>query len=733
MMKGRLGSAVLAGAAFGVLAVGAATAAGGEGVRFFRLASRDAFLAGTLDGLSVDPLGTLRLADRAVRLAEIGEPFLFAAAEHPDGWVLGTGNDGKVLLLTRGGELTTLFSAPEPEIFAVWSDADGTVYAGSSPDGKVYRIRDGSGEPFFDPGETYIWDLERAAGGELLVATGTAGRLYRVAADGTGELLFDSEDTHLRSLEPLPDGDVLVGTAGEGLILRVDPAGRARTLFDADQPEVVALTAAPDGSSYAALLASEASLTDLSRRRDSGRQQEAGEEPESEAPVKVLDEEEAAGSGAAGSRPAGYDGPRSEVVRITSRGRVETVWRFDDDTVYSLLWRRDRLWVGTGLEGKLYSLRDGRMVLEKDVDERQVVALMADRPGPAFATTNAAALYRLSSESERQGSYTSPALDAGQVSEFGSLRWRGRLPKGGGLEFSARSGMSAQPDATWSGWSRPAAGAEIPLSGLPAGRYLQWRVRLQADGGGSPELGEVTVSYLQANLPPRIVSLEVLDPGQILVPAAFNPSNQVFEPAHPNRDGIFTTLEAQPPRSERRLKTLWKGGYRTLRWQAEDPNDDELQFAIDFRRDDDPQGWLPVAAELEDSQYGFDATALPDGVYRFRLRAGDRRGPAAGDGLEAVEVSEAVLVDHSPPELVAVSRQGEALVVELSDRWNPLLRAELSVDAQGWHPVAAADGLLDGKREQLRLEPPADARLVLLRVTDAALNVVTFDLSRSER
>ncbi|MFQ5351256.1 MAG: hypothetical protein ACE5EG_12515, partial [Thermoanaerobaculia bacterium] len=56
-------------------------------VRFFRLHTRDAFLGGTLDGLSVDPLGTLRLADRASRLAEIGEPFLFAAAPHPDGWV----------------------------------------------------------------------------------------------------------------------------------------------------------------------------------------------------------------------------------------------------------------------------------------------------------------------------------------------------------------------------------------------------------------------------------------------------------------------------------------------------------------------------------------------------------------------------------------------------------------------------------------------------------------------
>ena len=235
-------------------------------VRFFRLHTRDAFLGGTLDGLSVDPLGTLRLADRASRLAAIGEPFLFAGAPHPEGWVLGTGNDGKVMLVDRSGEVHTLFSAPEPEVFAVWADPDGTVFAGTSPDGKVYRISGGEAEPFFDPGETYIWAIARSAAGRLLVATGTEGRLWQVDAKGSGEVVFDSEDTHLRSIKLLPGGDLLAGTAGEGLILRIDPTGRARTLYDGAQPEVVALASGPDGWCYAVLLASEASFTDLKKK-----------------------------------------------------------------------------------------------------------------------------------------------------------------------------------------------------------------------------------------------------------------------------------------------------------------------------------------------------------------------------------------------------------------------------------------------------------------------------------
>jgi len=103
---------------------------------------------------------------------------------HPNGWVVGTGNLGKVLLIAESGEVSTLFTAPEPEIFAVWSDSDGTVYAGSSPDGKVYRIDAGGGEEYFDPGETYIWSLARHQDGDLLVATGTEGRGDRVVTEG---------------------------------------------------------------------------------------------------------------------------------------------------------------------------------------------------------------------------------------------------------------------------------------------------------------------------------------------------------------------------------------------------------------------------------------------------------------------------------------------------------------------------------------------------------------------
>ncbi len=741
-------------ARFKALAVGALLAAAvlparGTQVKIFQARSQAAFLAGTLEGVSVDALGRMQLAPKVDRVASVSEPFLLSAAVLPDGWVVGTGNAGKVLRIDRKGAVSELFTAPEPEVFAVWADPDGTVYAGTSPKGKVYRIpsKGGKAGVFFDPGETYIWVLARAADGSLLVGTGTQGKLFRVDSKGKGSVLYDSDDTHIRSLAPLPGGDVIAGTAGEGLILRISPDGRARTLYDAQEPEVVSLAAAPDGTCYAAVIASEASLVDQAKDQapapaaaPPGRGAAKGGQPQVSVSVEQVETPTVtAGRGKRG----GAQAPRSEILSISPAGVVESLWSFTDDTVYNLLWQNGNLWVATGLEGKLYRWADQQMLLEKDVDERQIVAVLPGDPGPVFATTNAAALFRVTRGTEASGTYTSPALDTEQVARFGTFSWQGEVPPGGAVRFSFRSGVSAEPDRTWSSWTEPREGTEIPLTGLPRGRFVQFRAELRTGessrkNGGSPRIYETELSYRQENLSPKIASLQVLDPGQILVPANFfNPANQVFEPAHPNREGIFTRLTpAGDEDSGGRNKMLWKLGYQTLRWTATDPNGDDLVYDLSFRpasADGGKEGdWLDVVKDLKDDHFSFDAQSLPDGIYRFRLRASDLPSNDPDTALVAERVSDPVVIDHTPPELVKVEkdRDGKLLRVTVRDALSPLREAVASVNAQEWKPVQAADGLLDGRTETLLIAPAKPGDLLLLRVTDAAHNVTTFNLTQ---
>ena len=178
------------------------------------------------------------------------------------------------------------------------------------------------------------------------------------------------------------------------------------------------------------------------------------------------------------------------------------------------------------------------------------------------------------------------------------------------------------------------------------------------------------------------------------------------------------------------MKTLWKKGYRTLRWQVLDPNGDPLRYELAFRSEEQPGDWLPIASDLDEEQYGFDATVLPDGLYRFRLTAADSKGNQPEEALTAERIGEPVVIDHSPPTLVSAVRQGDRLVVEVGDGLSPLREAMVSVDAGEWRPARAADGLLDGHAERLEIELSGSARLVLLRLTDAAFNDATVDLTR---
>ena len=728
-------------------------------VEAFRLASAGDFLSGTFDGVSVGPLGTLRLARALDKVASIEEPFLFTAATDGDGWVLGTGSQGRVLRVAADGTVSELFATAEPEVFALLVEPD-AIYAAASPEAKVYRYDRSTGEAtlVFDPGSQYVWALAREGnrrGGRLLVATGTEGKLFAYDENSeTASLLYDTGDVHVRTML-VRERDVLVGTVGEGRILSLRPrteeerSGAAtaapsaaaewvgRTLFDALQPEITSLTAGPNGVVFAAAVASEASLAQLapSNAGDSSSNDDAGTPP------------------TVGTRPAGFEGARSVVLEIGTDGSVTPRGEFAKETVYSLLWEERPsvqdsgvLWVATGQEGKVFRSRGDEMVLERDLDELQIVQLLPGARGTTMATTNAASLYRTSARDQAEGTYLSKVLDAKHPSRFGTLHVEGSTPDGGSLSFALRTGLSAFPDDTWSPWvelgglQTSTALPDLALEAVPRGRYAQLRVTF-GRGTASPELQVAEISYLQENQRPKITDLRVLDPGVILVVGSFNPSNQVFEPPSPNRDGFFNSLDEPATDSKGRPKQLWKLGYRTVQWTAEDPNQDTLRYHLSVRPEGVPDRWYSIARDIEKSSWGFDTSVLPDGHYRVRVEVHDGESNVEGGEATAERVSGLVVIDNSPPELV--ERRGRR--IDVQDALSPLRRVEISRNASGWVVIEPVDGLTDARRETydldvaLRALDAADQRagratstdgtpLLLLRLSDVSHNHRTLTL-----
>src|SRR5581483_7278443 len=105
---------------------------------------------------------------------------------------------------------------------------------------------------FFDPGTKYIWDLALDAQGQLYVATGDRGEIFRVQKNGEHALFFKSDEAHIRVLAFDPKGNLIAGSDGSGLVYRISPAGEGFVLYSAPKKEITALAVDSEGNIYAA-------------------------------------------------------------------------------------------------------------------------------------------------------------------------------------------------------------------------------------------------------------------------------------------------------------------------------------------------------------------------------------------------------------------------------------------------------------------------------------------------
>jgi len=165
-----------------------------------------------------------------------------------------------------------------------------------------------------------------------------------------------------------------------------------------------------------------------------------------------------------------------------------------------------------------------------------------------------------------------------------------------------------------------------------------------------------------------------------------------------------------------------------IAWQADDPDGDKLVYQLDFRGDGERE-WKTLRRDLHDTTYTIDGDALADGRYFFRVTASDRESNPGGSAREADLESSPILIDNTPPvvRILSSSRNGAGadIGIEAADSASVLKRAEWSLDAGLWTPMAPTDGILDSQTEQFRLHianvPPGE-HVVVIRVADSGNN-----------
>jgi len=691
------------------------------------------FLRGRMSGLSLTRDGKLTIGPKMETLFTSDQPEIWTVAKAPAGspnagsLYLGTGNGGRLYRVDAAGKSSLVWTADQPEIFAVAVDAKGVVYAGTSPDGKVYRIENGKAAEYFDPRARYIWALQFASDGALFVATGDQGKIFRVTAAGRGSVYYETGQSHVTCLAIDTQGRLLAGSEPNGILYRITAENKAFVLYDANLPEIRAIVPAPDGTIYAAALGGS-----IARRTGSSPNATSGTEPivgptisvtvtDAQAGITPTPKPEPAKTTSVAqptvlapvTETAGVE--RSAIYKIHPDNTVETLWSSKEENAYDLMLAGNDLMFVTDAQARVYRLgQDRKATLVAQANEGEATRLLESPEGPIVATGNLGKILRLSNPTGATGWYESPVHDAGTVARWGRLSCRGEtliLPSACGVK--TRTGNSARPDATWSDWAKQNLGE---LIASPNARYIQWRAEIM----DSSTLDSVTIAYLPQNTPPviRSVNVTALPSGAKTAAASTGAAYSV----------TVTDTGETPAGTPSQTLGRAPNGQIQISWQADDPDGDRLIYNLYFRGEGERE-WKLLKANMSENSYLLDGDVFADGHYVFKVTASDAPSNPANLARETELVSAPVLIDNTPPVVTASAplRNGAAVDIDVraQDGASALRRCEYSIDAGPWWPVEAADGVTDSESERFNIHVanlPVGEHLIVIRVYDTAGN-----------
>jgi hypothetical protein len=678
--------------------------------------------------------GVLRLSQQLRPLAGLDAAHVWDMVEDRDGNLfVATGDEGKIYKVPAEGKPVVVHSGQPSQVLCLALASDGSIYAGTGPNGQILRIDPrGQTKVFSDTGESYVWSLAVDPKGQALYAgTGPHGRIYRINGEGKAKVFYNTHQEHILCLAAGGTGTLYAGTDKGGLVYRIDPRGKGFVLYQAKQGEIRALKVTPD-----AIYAGTSSPTQRRRGGLHGESKNAGADlgaaflrPEigggplmgaalaaglragigapprresdkadtekDKSPAAAEQQEESKSHAA--SAPSSPSGGENSIYRIAHDGTVREVFR-EKAMILSLLRQGERFYVGTGMDGQLFEFNETTRERSEiaRLDHGQILSLCRRHDSSiVLGTGDPGKLYVLQDRYAARGTVLSEVLDAKLISKWGALRWEGDTPEGTSVSVATRSGNVSEPDDTWSEWSAEQTEAEQATIAAPAARFLQYRVTLTTTNPArTPAVRAVTLRYATANQAPEVNKIDVPD------------------------------LNAVNLDNPKKLK---------IKFSAVDANEDELTYRVLIRKDG-WNSWVELDDDLDKTEFDWDTTTTPSGIYRVKVIASDRKDNPDSEALSGERVSLPFVVCHEAP-LVTVKTagiEGDQVVLEATAR-SPLVRltsASFAVNGKKWTNVFPSDGLFDSKTETFRFKTEGlkpGTYVVVLRVRDAAGNTGSVD------
>ncbi len=599
-------------------------------------------------------------------------------------------------------------------IFAMTADAQGRLIAAVSGSScKLIRFSKDFSEyqTVFTPEDcSFIFALELDKKGNIYVAAGTGGKIYKLSPDFKNtELLCTLDERNVISLK-LSGENLYAGCDKKGIVYKIKTDGsKTAAVYDSPNSDITAIETDDAGNVYIAASGSDNGQASM-RERMRQQMMEARKSAEEDAQGNGDSEGESFSSDEGGlrlsiasSKPKKQENGGQMPMMQQSNAGKSAVYKISPDGIASTLLQSEgmflaaslkagRLYVGTSKDGKLLSIDTKTEFFKsiyEDTKSSQITSITRSGKDILVGLSNPARLVRLSEGYASSGFWKSDIIDAGQPAFWGKLQLDAHIPSGCEIAVSSRSGnIDDAKNDYMSEWSKPTVVREATDLNVPTARFAQVKLILKGTDSKSPVINAASIASVVPNIAPVIKEIKIDD--------------------QPRTSG---------------------GGAINMNIIAEDENNDPLVYT--YKISELGSGvWVTIEDKLDKNTLQWNTKSVPDGIYKVKVIVSDRNGNNPQSALESEKISEKVTVDNTPPAIIesetAVKEGSVHISLTVTDEYSRIEKVRYTVDSSDeWISIIPDDMLYDTKREIFsiqtdKLDP--GSHIVAVEVKDAGGN-----------
>lgn len=632
--------------------------------------------------------------------------------------------------ITAAPAVNEIASAGQPYVWAAALDPQGNVYLATGPEGLLFKVtKDGKSSVFADFDEINVSAIAVARNGDIFVSTSPDGKVYKTDPTGKFSVYFEPGEKYIWALAVLPDGSLAVGTGDQGKIYRVQSAGAkpsASLLYDSSEMHIISLAIDRSG--------------DLLAGTDPGgivlRIQRDGKAfALLDSPLREVHKIAVGSDGSVYALLLGDSVSAAKPAEPAATASPATITVEKPNPMQPPPPRRSKYDLN-GAKSAVYKIRPGGG--DTIIWSSQSISAFSIETGQGIVYIGTTDRGRIYSVNDTGDETLLVQTEEGQISRlirsqrelFAAASNPGKLYKIGSESVPTGEYRSpvldAKSAASWGSISWTSSGSvrietRVGNTEKPDETWTAWEpVRSESPRGsiaGSPTrymqwraiLTGPSASLSEVNVLflPQNIAPEITSV-QIL------PANVGLLANPPIQIDPNIALAGLDPAvfgivvAAQPPRRVYLRGARGFLWTAEDRNGDKLEYDI-YIREISEKDFVQISKGLSENFYSLDGLALRDGRYVLRIVVRDTPSNPVNTALYGEFQTEPFYVDNSPPVITvnpAIKSKPLTITFSATDKTSYIARAEYSIDGGDWQSIAPADGIADSPEENFVLELP---------------------------